>query len=131
MVIPLHWLPSGRDVARLARAPQLAAMRIFARMTTGAVFGQSAIIIPRPMTGCAGHALMRARQRIIAQRMVEIGSVQSNQPKAAPLVIAMARFARRRAGGRKLAMIALLARDIGPHPFVTGNAFSVLRGLLK
>lgn len=131
MIIALNRLPCGGDMASLARAPQLAAMRVLAGVTTGAVAGQSAIVIPRAMTGRAGYALMGAGEGIVAQRVVEIGPIQTDQRIAASFMVTMTGFARAGTRCRKLAMITLLARNIGPHPFVTGHAFSILRGFFK
>ena len=131
VVIALDRLPCRRDMTGLARPAQLPAMRIFAGMAGGAIPGQAAIIIACPVAGGAGGALVRTRQRIVAQRVVEIGAVQTDQRKAPPLVIAVASFTRAGPRGSEFAVIARASGNVRSDTLVAGDTFSVLRCLLE
>ena len=124
-------LPSGGDVAILARRAKLPPVRIDAPVAVRALRRYAAIVVGRAVAARAVHPGVRAGQRIVGQRVVKGGTVQPDQPKAAPFVLAVAGFAGLGACRCEFAMKPALAGDVGTHPAVAGHAFAILRFLAE
>lgn len=127
----LHWLPCCGSVAALATLAQLAPVRVLGAMTARAILTGAPKVIAPNMAARAINAGMAACQSVISKGMVEAGAIELDQPKSAPLVVAVARLARSGAGRRKFAMKARTAGDITANAAMAGGALVVLRSLLK
>lgn len=117
MIEALDRLPRCSRVAGLAGPPKLPFVRISRCVATRAVLWAPAEIVAA-MAPRALHALVRAGEDKIGQRVIEGRGVERDQPVIPSLVIAVAAFAATAAGWTKPAVKLRAAGHIAGHALV-------------
>lgn len=123
--------PAFVGVARAATYAQAAPVRLVGAVAIHASARRLAIFLCRQVARRASHALVRAVQRIVGGAVIESRGGEPHQDCTAPLVIGVARTARRRRGVAITTVKACVGGDVGADRAVTGSAQLVLRIAVK